>query len=187
MIAQKPACYVDRMSARQIVASAVVTVCLLLPHGAAAQDPGVTMQEGPAQKEYAIPLEAAERQAAPPAGSSKKPPVAPADATSARPQAAVPSLGGRSESSSSAQNSRERSAPEIAGDSKPGPSAQKPGPSALITERAALARGPGPTGATGRDSDTGLVIGVAVVILLLGATLGVLLRRWGRRPQAASD
>jgi uncharacterized membrane protein len=148
------------------VTSLVAALALAAPGAAIAQEPGVTLDNGPSSKEYAIPLDAARGQTKTKAPKKKTPAPAP-KAVTATPAVTTPQP--------AATPSKKR--------------AQKPNAKTSTTQTTAAVPStlppsdPPATVNSARTSNSdgaspGLVIGgLAVAVLALGALAGLVIRR----------
>jgi cobalamin biosynthesis Mg chelatase CobN len=150
-----------------------VAVALFAPAGALAQEPGVTFDDGPSSKEYAIPLDAARAQ------TRTKAPARASDSSAAatasdQPADAAPATGQGSRDGSSSSSSSDRSSKrsdDRSRDANAGAEAASPTrtPASALDTRAA---------ATSDGLGAGVVIaGLAAAALALGALGGLVLRR----------
>lgn len=154
---------------RCLVSVIVALVLLMSPSAAIGQEPGVTFDDGPSSKEYAIPLDAARNQTKTKRPSAKAPAPAPARKTAR----SAPSTGGVTAADEpkpkrSTKDKRETKTTTTQDDAL---AAVLPDP-----PRATQARVAEPVSADGTGA--GVVIGgLALAALALGGLAGLVLRR----------
>jgi hypothetical protein len=159
--------------------SATVAAALVVATPAAAQDPGVFIDpESPTAKEYALPLENERRLADPSTPSDAAVPqgqrVSPAFGEGIAPAGSDGGGGSATSASGAGGSSSARSGGGGASGGSAGSGAGDADRAAAATVRAATAN-PGAPG--GDASDTLVIAGGALAVLVLGAGAGLFLRR----------
>lgn len=181
------------LTLRRLLCSALICALSgLSPSPALAQEDGVTVDPGPADKEYAIPLDDARKRVAP-SGRSGSAPASAREQESVEPpvfgagvgdDASLPDeAGGEGTSASTADTARAGSGRKGEADradrsSDPSPGRLPATDRSTARDRETVARLATNTGDTGSSLPTSMTIGaIAAGLLILGAAAGLALRR----------
>jgi hypothetical protein len=152
---------------QRCLVSITVALTLLIPGVAAAQSDGVTFDDGPSSKEYAIPLDAAR-------GATKtKAPAPKPEATTPAPAATTPAP---ATPSASATSSKPKPKPDTKKQSTT--TTQTAAPVVTTQDPPTTAATPVSTPAASDGTGPGVVIGgLALAAIALGGLAGLVLRR----------
>jgi hypothetical protein len=151
----------------RMLASVLLALALTSPGTALAQEPGVTLDDGPSSKEYAIPLDAARGQ------TKSKAPTARVRTTPPPPAATTPPA-------TTPTTATSASSPKRKGAKKKHEKAQAAAPVATTPDppQSDPARVATPASSSSNTTNAGLVIGgLAFAAVALGGLAGLVLRR----------